>query len=152
MINNMNRKRGLSPVIATMLLVVIVIVIAIVVFVWFRGITEEVITKFNDKNIRLVCDEIELQASYDSETLSIVNIGNVPVYKIKARTFLQGNYQTVTLTENWPATGLNQGGAYSGPLSGDFEKILLIPVLLGNSERGELAHTCEEKNGEEIII
>ncbi len=146
------KKRGLSPVIATMLLVVIVIIIGLIIFMWFRGVAEEAVTKFNGKNVKLVCDEIDIQASYDSSTLIISNIGNVPIYKIKARAFDQGEYTTTTLSQDWPSTGLNQGGIYTGTeISGSYDKILLLPVLLGSSEKGELAYTCEERHAYEII-
>jgi len=47
----MTHKKGLSPVIATMLLIAIVVVIGLIIFLWFRGMTEEAITKFDGTNI-----------------------------------------------------------------------------------------------------
>ncbi|MAG78897.1 hypothetical protein CMI40_00795, partial [Candidatus Pacearchaeota archaeon] len=42
-------KKGVSPVIATVLLVAIVVIIGLIIFQWFRGMTQESIIKF-DKN------------------------------------------------------------------------------------------------------
>ena len=52
------KKRGLSPVVATVLLIAIVIIIGLIVFLWFRGMTEETITKFGTENIRFACDDV----------------------------------------------------------------------------------------------
>ena len=47
--NIAKRKKGLSPVIATVLLIGIVIALALIIFLWFRGTMKPAITKF-DKN------------------------------------------------------------------------------------------------------
>ncbi len=145
-------KKGISPVIATILLIAIVVVIALIVFLWFRSMTEEATTKF-DKNIELVCGDVSFEVDYSSLTLNIVNTGNVPIFRIKARLYDSGGYITEDL-DGWPTYGLNQGGAYSGTLeASSADKIVLIPVLIGNSEKGQKSFVCDEKNhGEEIII
>ena len=146
----MKGKKGLSPVVATMLLVGIVIVIGLIVFMWARGITEEAVTKFDGTNIKLVCDEVSFLASYSSNQVSISNNGNVPIYRMKAKIFKDGEFSTETIENNWPDAGLNQGGAISSMLTAG-NKILLIPVLVGHSERGNIEYTCEERHGLEII-
>ena len=50
-------KSGLSPVIATVLLVGLVVVSGLIIFMWFRGLTQEAVVKF-DQNIQLVCLKI----------------------------------------------------------------------------------------------
>ena len=47
------KKRGVSPVIATILLIGIVIVIALIVFLWLRGMQQEAITKFEGMNVEI---------------------------------------------------------------------------------------------------
>jgi flagellin-like protein len=144
---NMRGKKALSPVIATVLLIAIVIVIGLIVFLWFRGMTEEAITKFEGKNVKLVCDEVNLEASYSGGYVYVANTGNVPIYKIKAKITSQGAYSTEFLEIGWPETGLNQGGTYSGLISTTGEEMLLIPVLIGKTATGEKAYTCEESSG-----
>ena len=68
-----NKKRGVSPTIATILLIALVIVAAIIVFVWFKSMSKEAVTKFGDKNIELVCEDVEFEASYIGGILSISN-------------------------------------------------------------------------------
>lgn len=149
------RKRGLSPVIATVLLISIVIVIGLIVFLWFRGISEEAITKFDGTNVKLVCEDVKFSAYYENGKVYISNDGNIPIYKIKAKITTDGGYSTNLLEGNWPDSGITQGGTYSGqvnpdepPQSGD--TILLIPVLVGKTSEGEATYTCEERHGLEL--
>ena len=150
----MEGKKGLSPVIATMLLVAIVIVIGLIIFLWFRGINEEAITKFEGTNIKLVCEEVSFEASYSEGLLYIINIGNVPIYKIKVKIQGEGSYSTETIEQGWPYLGLNQGGVYSGTLNNTAGaiKLFVIPVLVGKSDSGDSSYTCEERHGYEIIL
>ncbi|MBN2880416.1 type IV pilin [Candidatus Woesearchaeota archaeon] len=149
----MKNKRGISPVIATVLLVAIVIVIALIVFSWVRSMNEEAITKFDGTNIKLICEEVVVDGSYSSGFIYLSNTGNVPIYQLKAKVESAGAYETVPLTEGWPEGGLLQGGTYSGPISVTGEKMLLIPVLIGTtSDNQERAYTCEERYGIEIFM
>lgn len=147
------KKRGVSPVVATVLLISIVVVIALIVFLWFKGIQEEAITKFDGTNIKLICEEVKFDASYNEGTLRIANTGNVPIYKIKAKIFSAGSYETIILENNWPETGLLQLGTYAGELGVSGEKMLLTPVLWGIAESGsEKEYTCEERHAKEILM
>ena len=152
-------KKGVSPVIATVLLVAMVVVIGLIIFLWFKGITEEAVTKFGGKNIKLVCEDVEFLSDYSSATgmLSVSNIGNVPIYGIKARVSGQGSYQTLDMKDlpvNWPEIGLRQGGVFSGSVSefSGADQVLLIPVLIGASESGNQVYVCEERYGQEVMV
>jgi flagellin-like protein len=148
------KNKGLSPVIATVLLISLVVVIALVVFLWIRGMTQEAITKFGDQNIQLVCNQVSFEASYTETTgLYIRNPGNVPIFGMDVKVTSGGNYKTLDLreNENWLDIGLNQGGVFSdenfatayGISSGD--ELLLIPVLIGESDSGKKTYVCDEK-------
>ena len=152
------RKKGLSPVIATVLLVAMVVVIGLIVFLWIRGFIEEPITKFGDKNIKLVCADVQFEASYSGGDIYLSNLGNVPIFKVKLKIFNAKSHSTEDLSElldDWPAEGLIQGSVISGDIYSKVigaEKIILIPVLLGNSKEGKKTFTCEEQYGYEIIL
>ena len=150
----MKEKRGLSPIIATMLLIAIIIVIGLIIFLWMRGINEEAITKFEGTNIKLVCEEVTFEASYSEGFIYILNLGNVPIYKIKVKMQGEGNYATQTIEQDWPYLGLNQGGVYSGALNDSVGaiKLIVIPVLAGESDSGDSSYTCEERHGYEIVL
>lgn len=151
------RSKGLSPVIATVLLVTIVVVTALIVFLWIRGMTEEAITKFGDQNVQLVCDQVSFDASYSGDTLYITNPGNVPIFDMNVKISGGGSYYTLELrneSANWPEVGLNQGGVFSdSSLSLTGDEIVLIPVLLGESESGRKTYACDENQyGYKILI
>ena len=155
----LRKKRGISPVIATVLLVAMVVVIGLIIFLWFKGITEEAVTKFGGRNIELVCEEVEFLSDYSAAgILSVSNMGNVPIFGMKARISKQGGHETLNigdLSVGWPEIGLRQMGTFSGNLMEEFagaEQVLLIPVLMGTSAQGEQTHVCEDKYGQDLII
>lgn len=147
-----NRK-GLSPVVTSLLLVALVVVITFVIFLWFRGMVEEGVVKFG-KNIRLVCDDVKFDASYSMSTLSVVNTGNVPIYNLRMKSTSEGgNYQSQdikTIEDSWPNTGLLQGGTFTMTLSGSYEKITLYPILIGASGSGKKTYVCEGQYGKDV--
>jgi len=149
-------KKGISPVIATVLLIAIVVIIGLIIFLWFRGMVQEAVTKF-DENIELVCNDVNFDATYLSGVLSVSNTGNVPIYSMKAVIFESGSHTTedlIDLASDWPVVGLNQGDAFSESIGfGNANKITLIPVLFGSSSMGEEPFVCNEKqHGYEIDI
>ncbi len=161
----LKNKKGISPVIATVLLIVLVLVIALIIFLWFRGISREAVTKFEGKNVEIVCGDVSFEASISSGTkVYVLNNGNVPIYGIMMRVYKPGGYETYDLREiegtAWPSTGLNAVKAFSGTyvqLQGA-EKVILIPSLLGVSESGseseefKVIHVCEETHGKQAYF
>jgi len=152
-------KKGLSPIIVTMILVGLTIGISSVLFMWFRGMVQEGVTKFG-KNIQLVCDDVDFEASYSSGTISIINNGNIPLFRVNVRISRGGSYQTKELgdilsTGSWPESGVAQGGAFAGDISSSVsgaDRIKIIPVLIGSSSKGKKTFECEERYGKELII
>ena len=155
--NDAMKKRGISPVIATVLLVSMVIVIGLIVFLWFRSMTEESITKFGGENVNIVCGRVSFSASYSDGNLYLSNDGNVPIYSLNIKAVEGGNHQTREIKEvdyRWPVYGLKNGGTYSGSIAsfvGSAEEIVLIPILMGNSKSGQKTHVCENSKYEIII-
>jgi len=153
----MKNKRGISPVIATVLLIAMVVIIGIIIFLWIRGIVDEKVEKFG-RNIDLVCNDVKFQASYKSisKTLTISNIGNVPIFDFDLKATEGRSHVTYDLSKEsstWPAKGLLQGGVFSEAITiGNPEKIIVIPVLLGSSDDGEKSYTCKVNQGNEIIV
>src|SRR3989304_6163373 len=151
-------KKAVTPVIATTLLVAMVVVIGLIIFLWFRGFTQEAISKFGGTNVELVCKDVIFDSSYSSGELFLSNIGNVPIYSFKLKVEKPGSHETLDIedvTGSWPEAGLNQGGVFSGDISSsvsDAEKITVIPVLRGTTDKGVRTHVCDEQYGEEIIL
>lgn len=159
-LNKKLKKRGISPVVATVLLVGMVIVIGIIIFLWFRSFTQESAVKFN-KNIQLVCGEVIFAADWIGGIVYISNDGNVPIFNFKVKEDKgDGNFNTEEINKDITVAddkfqGLNSGGSWNGDYDLDLavEKIVLIPVLLGESEdKGEVAFLCDEQYGVEVIV
>lgn len=152
-------KKGVSPVIATVLLIGMVIVLGMIIFLWMRSLAQETITKFEGENIELACDDVQIEASVMGNQLSISNIGNTPIYDFNVKITKPGTYETQKASElfpEWPISGLNSGGIFSGEAIGeieDAEGLKLIPILLGVSESGnQKTFTCNEKrHGQEVF-
>lgn len=154
-------RRGISPVIATVLLVAMVIVIALIIFMWFKSFSQESITKFGGENVQTVCQEVSFSADYSGGQILLSNTGNVPIYSVVLKVSAGGNYQTNELStftggSNWPKTGLRIGGTYASNSMGSSlqgaSQVLVIPVLLGSSNSGQQTYTCPDQYGQEISV
>ena len=64
-------RKGVSPVIATVLLVAMVVVLALIVFFWFKGLTKEAVTKFGGTNIEIVCNDVSFSSEYSNGVLTV---------------------------------------------------------------------------------
>ncbi len=154
-------KRGVSPVIATVLLIGLVITLGVVVFVWFQSFTREAVTKFNGENIELTCGNVYFDASYSpSGVLAISNTGNVPIYSFNVQINSAGGVYTTEeiskLVSNWKATGLRQGGTFSGNIlssASGATQITLIPILRGTVSSGDQkSFTCGSQSEQTIPL
>jgi flagellin-like protein len=153
----MVKKRGITPVIATVLLIAMTIVIALIVFLWLREIGGETITKFDGKNIEMACQDVEFSAEYVNNEISLTNTGIVPIFNFKVKIEKDGTYSTKNINEigAWPDTGIIQGGSFTSDQidTSGATKIILTPVLLGTSSKGERTYVCKEDlYGYEIIL
>ena len=103
-----------------------------------------------------VCNDVTFDASYSDGVLYLSNLGNVPIFEVKAKIVKGGDFQTSGLEEiiDWPESGLSQGTVLSANIGSSFSnanEVTLIPVLRGTSERGQQKHTCDEQYGKRII-
>jgi flagellin-like protein len=83
-------KKGVSPLIATILLIVIAISIFLIIFVWLRSLVSEQIMKF-EKPIETVCDEVSFSAKADGNIITISNYGNVPIVGMNVKVKIGGS-------------------------------------------------------------
>jgi len=134
----MENKKGLSPVITTILLVLLAIILAVIILLWARkGIGEEVVLKFSpsageDRNIQEVCDLVRLQASKSGENIVVNNVGSVPIYGFGIKIYSGGSADIEEKNE----INLPPGNSYtldpSGSVAGN--SVELVPILLGKSQ------------------
>lgn len=97
------RKRGISPVIATMLLISIALLLAVIIFLWAKAFLEERIQKDlggGPEPIESFCDEVNIAAegfttdkaatqcdgnAKGCSYVRVVNRGNIPVHGLEIR-------------------------------------------------------------------
>jgi len=147
-------KRAVSPVITTVLLILLVIVLAAIIFLWAKGFNSEAISKSisgsEPRAISLVCDDVKLSATISGSDLSIVNQGNVPVYKVGIRS---GNGAQSTITEKEINLGAGSTTVVSDVDTTGIDKIEVIPILLGQKEDNTYEqYSCPKDNWQVITI
>ncbi|OIO43847.1 hypothetical protein AUJ64_01615 [Candidatus Pacearchaeota archaeon CG1_02_39_14] len=141
-------KKGLSPVVATVLLVSVVIVLALIIFLWARGFLSERVQKF-DSAIELSCDNVDFVAGVtpDRENLDLKNNGNVPIYGVIVKEIGRGS---VEVKEVFGST-LNVGESREIDIReldiGSAERLLVVPILLGKSGSERVSYTCDDSFG-----
>ena len=145
-------KKGLSPVIASVLLIALVLVMALLIFLWAKGFFSEQIEKF-DKPIESYCSGVFFDVSrvtgaggYD--TIEVINRGNWNIYGFEVKMSYQGNSENSNLFlvvgAGKSATGvfyfrMSNGGTVPN-------KIEVFPLLSGNvrGESGRRTYTCRD--------
>ncbi len=135
-------KRGVSPVVASALLLMLTVVLAVIIFLWARGWMTEQIQKFG-RNIEEVCSEVDFDANLFDSTLEIVNRGNFNINKFEIKYF----YSDGSKVESLPIS-VDKGKAVSRDvyLDTNAEKIQLFPVLLGSWKKDKSNYyTCLEQ-------
>jgi len=125
-------KKGLSPVIATVLLIVLVIIIALIIFLWARSFVGEAVQK-QGASAEQKCGEISLDVLVSGGDLYVTNTGSVPVYSLKVKINSGGSESVETLEKVNLAGG--QSGTYPG-ISGidSADSVKVVPVVMGETK------------------
>ena len=147
-------KKGLSPVIATVLLVVLVLVLAVIIFLWARSFISEQVEKFGNP-VENACDDVDFDVSKSGTgpyTLQLVNRANVNINSFDMKEVKGGSSQIITWEESLgigKAIEKNYTLQTSNP-----EKIIVIPRLLGNvkGESVTKVFTCPQEAGKTIEL
>lgn len=142
-------KKAVSPVIATVLLIMIVIILAIIIMLWSKGFIKEKILKF-DKPIENVCNEVSIKTFVNDDlTYGFTNTGNVPIYSVDVKISEKGSSKIVRAGQT------EKGQVDIGlstileiePITPDIEEIKIIPILLGKNKDGMIKEfTCPEQS------
>lgn len=159
----MRGRRGLSPVIATVLLISIALVLAIIIFLWARSVVSEKIQKF-DEPVENACDlaRFDVEAvGGDKPQIHIVNRGSVALYGIEVRKKGAGSVETVSsFAEGGGKATITTGETESVGIddlirdgkieSGD--EIIVVPVILGETSSFKKAFVCDVGFGIETTV
>ena len=154
------RKKGVSPVISTVLLIMIVIILAVIILLWANSFVREAITKKiidDTKTVEEWCKEIDItpEISRDQLSFGFTNNGNVPIYQYELKlTEKDSGDSNVILITSAEGGSVNQG--YSSILNSSlrsdiksydqYDKIKVIPILLGEGTKssGKTEFKCPE--------
>jgi len=143
-------KKGLSPIIATLLLVAVVVTLSAIVFIWAGRFIPEVISK-QGMPAEQACENLVLSATFEGGKVIITNSGNIPAYGISLfaksrgrseRFDLEGSVMAGTSREF--SSGIDEDGntkslRFDGP-----ESMEIIPGILGEGETGKKVYKCEK--------
>ena len=148
-------KRGVTPVIATVLLITIAIVLAFIIFIWARGFVSEKSEKFGEP-VENSCANVEfsIDAVFDDNKIYVTNEGNVPIYGLEIRKKSSGSIEKTngifgeTLAKGESGDAIFNFGT-EDIKNGD--SIIVIPLILGASGQATKIHICDNEFGREIV-
>ena len=139
----MKNEKGLSPVIATVLLILMVLVLAGIIFMWARGFVSEQIEKFGQP-VETICEQVDFDVQLIKKPgggdLDIVNRGNVDIHDFELQKTVGGNTEVSSL-----GLRVDIGEAKSITISfGDVDELALMPRVLGTVKGKQLntPYTC----------
>ncbi len=160
-------KKGLSPVVATALLILIGVALAAIIFLWARSFVAEKLQKDvggGAEAIELLCDDLRFDAEavlsggQGELDVSIVNRGNIPIYGAEARKESIGASKIVGIGVS--ELGIKSGEDYVLKIIPQInvqkgDSVTIVPVLLGtpgeNSEDRK-SYTCDLQYGIEAQV
>ena len=150
----MTNRKGLSPVIATVLLILMGVILAVIIFLWARSFVSETAQKDigeGPEAVELFCDDIRFDAEAyvdgSDVIVSVVNQGNIPLYGIEIKTRGIGYTKVIDARPFTDAltSGSNQQATFEK--GEDLDKgveVLISPIILGKVGDTPKAYTCEE--------
>ena len=144
MIKRLDRK-GISPVIATVLLVALAVILAVIIFMWAKQFITEKLSKGGEV-IENSCNQVIFSAEIRDKNIYVVNNGNIAIYGVSMRKVDAGE----TGPESNPfekegqefsiKAGETKDVAMEGDVSGTYE---VMPILLGSDDNGDRkSYTC----------
>ncbi len=140
MLNSINRmKKGISPVVATVLLISIVIILALIIFLWAKSYIGEAVEK-KGISAEQACSEISLKTAYVGGKLQVSNNGNIPVYRLEVRGEKQGSINKIEDIDN-----LRIGQSIEVDV-GNYEKLEILPTVLGKGKNSQKNYKYACKN------
>lgn len=139
-------KKGLSPIVASVLLILLVLVLASIVFIWARGFIGEQIEKFGEP-IEDTCSIVQFEVARVDNTLEVLNKGEIDIRYLEVKMTKGG--ESITKSFDFPVNkGEFRSGTFSFSMSDDDsvdpDEIIVYPALLGNlkGESASNAYTC----------
>lgn len=147
-------RRGLSPVIASALLIALAIVLALIIFFWAKTFFQEKILKEN-RDISFSCEKVSFEAEAIGRKLRVTNTGSIPIngFEIRKEQFF-GVVKKVEPISAGVLTGETaELDLPAPPAVSTGDKIVVMPILLGQSENGERkAYVCSREFSKQVEV
>lgn len=147
----LTQKRGLSPVVASVLLIGVALVLATIIFLWARNVVKEKETKFGEP-VEKSCENIDFSAEVNVDgKVNVNNKGNVAIYGVEIRREIGGSVEKIG--KGTSDDGITVGGSGSIDVELDDveletgEEIIVVPIILGETEQYKKPYTCSEEFG-----
>ncbi len=142
-------ERGLSPVIATVLLITLTIILASIVFLWARSFLGEQVQKAG-RNPDEACKEIAFDVDYTKSgnilELQFANRGSLPIIDFKIKLISGGNTELKQFNSSVDSGMTSERKPI--PISDGVTKIEIYPLIQGKGvNKGDLQMIdCENNN------
>lgn len=134
-------KKGLSPVIATSLLIAIALVLALIIFIWAKSFVGEVLQK-NNEPIENSCGQVDFEADVSSSSVSLQNNGNVPLYGVELKTIGLGSVSGKNVLQRTLGNGEDTSIAVTSITLNSGDQVQVIPIIIGESGSGKRQYSC----------
>jgi hypothetical protein len=148
----MFNRKGVSPVVISVLLVLLAVALASIVFLWGKSFVTEKIVKFSEP-IEFSCEDIvfDAEAVASEGKIHVVNRGNIPLYGIEVRKKGFGSVENVGVFDTQSVTVGDTGSIdVTGLTSGD--TIVVVPIVLGESGDVKKSYVCSDVGVETTVI
>ncbi len=148
-------RRGVSPVIATVLLIGIVIELSGIVYIWARGFVQEGLEKRGEP-IERSCDAVQFEAGIISTGgtyyLDINNRAEIPIYGFVLELLGQGSSLPYELTPHPVEPGASASISLNEISLSGSQGVKVVPVLMGQKRdsEGRYVFQCPSSAGVEI--
>jgi len=132
-----NAKRGISPVIATVLLIIMAIAAGLFVFMFMRGMIGEQVEKFG-KPVENWCGQMSYDATISGNAIEINNMASVPIYAINVQVSRGGQSSVIFARPSEGIIGPGQISSINVNMAGA-DKIKVTPLLYGKGKNSNKA-------------
>ncbi|HLC53366.1 MAG TPA: archaellin/type IV pilin N-terminal domain-containing protein [Candidatus Nanoarchaeia archaeon] len=152
-------KKGLSPVIATVLLIAIALILAVIIFIWARSFLTEQNQKFGEP-IERACKDISFDAEafhgVDEDYVDVVNRGNIPIYGLEIRLRDEGVIASVG-TFQGTSNVIRNGESGRVQLSSDEriptgKRLRITPIILGEKGTERTPYACDSEFARDATV
>lgn len=142
-------KKGVSPVIATVLLIALAIVLVSFVFIWAKNVIKERTEKFGEA-VHLSCDDIDFVPEAESiGRINVNNVGNIPLYGIEVRKKGVGSIKNLGAGyfDNGLPKGAGKGVDIDLKNPGIGDEFIIVPIILGETDEYKKPYVCSDEFG-----